>query len=499
MATMEKRRIIPLTQRSTDIVVLGASGFTGKLISKHLTLDAPQYLKWSISGRSTEKLNSLLATLELLPTTTTRNLPKIQSFEEIDLDTIVGDTRVVISTIGPYALFGEKFLKSCVENGTAWLDLAGEIPWYGDMLQKYETLARETGAVIIPTAGFDSIPSDLSALTIRLLAHSHNTHLTRVSNILESLAGAISNGSYTSIMSIFDVYPQTVLNFLKNPYVLAKPTLSDQEAEQLHPQRTGVDVRKIKDKGMVFANKKRVRDAKQIDAKGGALASMGMIEGINRAVVMRTHALSAATYSTLDPLTQLPPPEFDYREFFLLPPSRIPGKARATAYCTSFLMNKVIPSMMSNTPLRRGMKKMVDKFVPPGTGPSEKLQAEGYWRYRCVGDTEDGRQAWACMQGWKDVGYGWTSICIAETAIYLAGMLKGGDLGSEVKDWEDLSLLKSIGSNVGDLLFGEQEGGVVEGQEENRGGFWTPASLGVGFLRYMVGRKVIDVDVGWAK
>jgi short subunit dehydrogenase-like uncharacterized protein len=145
MAELQKP-ITPHALRTQDITVFGATGFTGQLISKHLAKDAPHALKWAIAGRSTEKLNKLLDTLKAIPDAT--NLPEVHSLADNDLDEVVSSSRVVISTIGPYTLHGEKFLKACIENGTSWVDLTGEIPWVSDMISKYETLARKTGAVV---------------------------------------------------------------------------------------------------------------------------------------------------------------------------------------------------------------------------------------------------------------------------------------------------------------------------------------------------------------
>ncbi|RPA76604.1 hypothetical protein BJ508DRAFT_379373 [Ascobolus immersus RN42] len=395
----EKVHITPLAERPIDIILLGATGFTGQIIAKHLALNAPLSLKWSISGRSTTKLAALFSSLKAEPAAV--NLPSLAPLDSTSLTTLVSTARVAICTIGPATLHAEPFLRACVEAGTAWLDLNGEMPWYAEMLRKYDSLARQTGAIIIPTCGFDSIPSDLTTLTLRLHAHSTSptTPLTRVSTILESLKGSISNGSYSSILSIFDAFPNP-LDFLHKPYILSSPTLTSEQTSSLHPQRTGISVQKITDPDLIFANKTRTQDSPQLDAKGGALASMGMIEGINRSVVLRTSALS-----TLHP-TSLPQPEFDYREYLLTPPSRCPGKAKATAYATSFFVHRVIPRLMSTRFTRRLMQKGVNKFQPPGTGPSDSMQEEGYWRYRSVGETEGGKGRGVWMDWRRGCGGG---------------------------------------------------------------------------------------------
>lgn len=151
-----QRQFTPLATRPHDIVLLGATGFTGTLIAHHLTTHGPTSLSWTISGRSSSKLNALFEDLKALPGTL--NLPTVQSLEDEDLSEMVEKARVAICTIGPYTLHGERFLKACVEKGTSWVDLTGETPWIESMIGKYESLAKQTGSIVsfLPTAFLNS-------------------------------------------------------------------------------------------------------------------------------------------------------------------------------------------------------------------------------------------------------------------------------------------------------------------------------------------------------
>lgn len=136
----------PLDSRTYDLVVFGATGFTGTLIAKHLAVAAPLNVKWAIVGRTAAKLETLKKEIADLPELT--NDPDVISFADRSAKDVTNDTRVILSVIGPSTLHAEQFLSLAVEAGTAWVDLNGETAWLKEMIHKYGKQAKETGAVV---------------------------------------------------------------------------------------------------------------------------------------------------------------------------------------------------------------------------------------------------------------------------------------------------------------------------------------------------------------
>jgi short subunit dehydrogenase-like uncharacterized protein len=148
--------------RAFDLLVYGATGFTGTLVARYLAFRAPATLRWGVAGRNRAALETLVRRLE-------GKHPDWRG--KIGVVVGAGDTarevaraaNVVITTAGPYTLHGEPMLAACVEEGTAYCDLTGETPWAAAMISRYEARARETGSVVVHQCGYDSIPLDMGA------------------------------------------------------------------------------------------------------------------------------------------------------------------------------------------------------------------------------------------------------------------------------------------------------------------------------------------------
>src|SRR6056297_1752395 len=144
-----------------DLVVFGATSFVGQILTRYLleTYGVGQSVKWAIAGRSESKLNALKSELG----NNAKELPVIlaDASDEAALKSMCEQTRVIISTVGPYALYGEPLVQACVRSGTDYCDLTGEVQWIGKMVQRYEEEAKASGARIVHCYGFDSIPSDM--------------------------------------------------------------------------------------------------------------------------------------------------------------------------------------------------------------------------------------------------------------------------------------------------------------------------------------------------
>ena len=156
-----------MENKKFDIIIFGATSFVGQIMTKYFADNIKDfsYLSWAIAGRSQKKLNALRSSLgEAFD-----NLPIIvcDAFDPAKLDDLTKSTKVVASTVGPYALYGEELVKSCAHNGTDYCDLCGEAYWIKDMIQKYNNDAIRSGARIVNCCGFDSIPSDLGVFVLQ--------------------------------------------------------------------------------------------------------------------------------------------------------------------------------------------------------------------------------------------------------------------------------------------------------------------------------------------
>mgnify|MGYP003626107351 CR=1 FL=1 len=144
-----------------DVIVFGATSFVGQILVQYLTDNFNQLnketLNWAIAGRSQSKLDKVKALVKQPEITTI----VADAQDEAAINAMCSQAKVIISTVGPYALYGETLVKVCVETGTDYCDLTGEVQWIDRMLKKYETTAKASGAHIVHCSGFDSIPSDM--------------------------------------------------------------------------------------------------------------------------------------------------------------------------------------------------------------------------------------------------------------------------------------------------------------------------------------------------
>lgn len=195
------------SSREYDIVLFGASGYTGLYTAEHITTSLPTNLKWAIAGRSADKLNKIAQDLKKLHAD--RAAPAIETVQlnASELSAIAKRTKVFVNCVGPFALYGEPVVRACAENGTHYIDVTGEIPWVGEMVKKYHDKAKSTGAIIIPQSGVESAPADLMAyLLAQQVSSSTSAHTAEIVFSLHNLKGAPSGGTLASLLSIFDKY-----------------------------------------------------------------------------------------------------------------------------------------------------------------------------------------------------------------------------------------------------------------------------------------------------
>jgi short subunit dehydrogenase-like uncharacterized protein len=371
-----------MTTPPHDLVAFGATSFVGKILCRYLweAFGAQGEVKWAAAGRSKAKLEELRASLGaeagMLP------LIVADAGDEASLRELCTSARVVVSTVGPYALYGEPLVKACAESGTDYCDLSGEVQWIRRMVQRYEATARKSGARIVHCCGFDSIPSDLGVHFLQRQAMKRlGAPCTRVKMRVKVMRGEVSGGTVASLM-----------NVIKE--AAADPSLRKELADpySLCPAGSAPKVRQP-----------NVRSA-EFDVDFGAWVAPFVMSGINTRIVHRTNALAEHAYGA----------DFTYDEAMLMGRG-LKGRFAATAMAAGlagFMLAGAIP------PARAVLERFV--LPKPGEGPSPEAQRKGFFDLRFLGTTADGRQIRTKVTGDRDPGYGSTGKMLGQAAAGLA-------------------------------------------------------------------------------
>ena len=368
--------------REFDVVVYGATGFTGTLVAEYLLrqygLDGN--LKWSIAGRSANKLEAIKASLG--ETATDLEVIVADSRDPSALAALAARTRVVLTTVGPYALYGSDLVAACVEAGTDYCDLAGEVQWIRRMVDTYHERALQTGARIVHCCGFDSIPMDMGVYFLQQVAKEQfGGYCQSISLFVKATKGTASGGTIASMMNIIEEAKKdrSIARMMANPYAL------NPEGEREGPDE---------------------RDQQKVihDKDTGCWTAPFVMAGVNTRVVRRSHALAGYPYGR----------DFRYREAVLT------GKG-VGGWLKGTMMTLALGALVVGISFG-GTRKLLQKFVlpKPGEGPSPELQRSGFFNLMQIGKLEDGRILRTRITGDQDPGYGSTSKMLAEAAICLA-------------------------------------------------------------------------------
>lgn len=208
--------------RQYDVVVFGASGYTGKFTAQHIATHLPTDLKWAVAGRSKDKLEEVVA--ECHKWNPDRLQPGIEvcNLNDTDLAALAKKTFILITTVGPYGKLGEHAFKACAENGTHYLDVTGEVPFVARMINKYEDAAKASGALLFPQIGIESAPSDLVTWSLASLIRSEFKAKTReVVVSLYNIKGAPSGGTLATALSLLDNFTLSELRTSFQPFALS--------------------------------------------------------------------------------------------------------------------------------------------------------------------------------------------------------------------------------------------------------------------------------------
>ena len=359
--------------REYDIIIWGASGFTGRLVAEYLYKNYnAKDLNWAIAGRDELKLSSIRE--KFLDNT----IPIVlaDSFNENSLNDIVKKTKVVCSTVGPYAKYGSLLVKSCVKNKTHYCDLAGEAQWIRKMIDLYHKEAITNQVKIVNSCGFDSIPSDMGVYFIYKNILKKNLSIKmRVTGA----KGGYSGGTYASMQNIIKEASinKEIRRNLTNPY-------------GLNPigEQSGMDKSDLR--SVIY------------DSKIKTWISPFLMAGINTKIVRRSNALSNYNYGK----------EFKYDEA-VMAGSGFKGRLNGIILSIPLIFLAAKPGSLFN--------KIFNFFSPkPGEGPNKKERESGYFNLRFFVFQEKSDTAIFKVTGDRDPGYGSTSKMLAESAICLA-------------------------------------------------------------------------------
>lgn len=371
-----------------QLVVYGATSFVGQLLTRYLvqTYGVNEQLHWAIAGRSASKLNELKQNLGLGASQLATIIADAQ--DESALKAMCQQTKVVVSTVGPYALYGSTLVKVCATLGTDYCDLTGEPQWIARMIEQYESTAQASGARIVHCCGFDSIPSDLGTFYLQQQAQQRlGQTCSQVKLRVKAIRGGFSGGTVASMMELFSELSKnpSLRKVMANPYALCPP--SNQQ--------------KPKQPNLQFA---------QYDKDAGAWSAPFVMAGINTKVVHRSNALSNYAYGT----------QFIYDETMLTGKGLIAGAVAvgASVGLAGFVAAAVIP------PTRRILQKIVPQA---GEGPTPKQQEQGFYDIRLIGLTDNGQRLTAKVTGDRDPGYGSTAKMLGEAAVCLATDISKND------------------------------------------------------------------------
>lgn len=364
--------------RRLDLVVFGATSFVGQILCRYLVerhgTDGP--LRWAIAGRSAAKLDEIAVE-------TGADVERIvaDAADPAAMAELAADARVVVSTVGPFALYGSPLVAAVAAAGTDYCDLTGEPQWMRRMIDAHQATAEASGARIVHTCGFDSIPSDLGVWFTQQRAQERlGAPCTRIDMAVAAMRGGASGGTIASMLNLVDeaAHDKALRALLADPYALAPADL-----------RTGPPQPEVT---------RPTRDA----ATGQWLAPFVMA-AINTRVVHRTHALLGRPWG----------PDFRYREAMAMGTGPV-GAAKAAAVAGGMAAGLGLGAI---GPVRNAAARYV--LPKPGEGPSPTAQAKGFWDVRFRGTTEQGRTIETKVTGDRDPGYGSTAKMLGEAAAAL--------------------------------------------------------------------------------
>ncbi|PHQ39160.1 oxidoreductase [Halorubrum persicum] len=405
---------MPNADRTHDIVVWGATGVAGRFVAEYLTERyAPDDLSIAVGGRNRERLDALATDLTAR-SDAWDDVPVVvgDATDPESLRAIARDTRVVCTTVGPYTTYGTPLVEACVETGTDYCDLTGEVNWVREIIDRFHDAAVDADARIVHSCGFDSVPADLGTLLAQsFAAETFGAPCQTVRIYLEGGSGSVSGGTMASFGELFEAADTDPLarQALRNPYSLAPPG-----------ERSGVDP----------GEQRRPRR----DALRSAWTAPSPMAAVNERVVRRSNALLAYPWGREFRCTEVVPTG-----------NGVAGAATAGLVAAGL---GAFTAAMSVAPLRSAIRRYA--FPDPGEGPTREEADAGHFLIRVLGQgvAADGPSTVEAEFGAdRDPGYGATARMLGESAVCLAT----GDVDSPL-DGGVLTPASGIGLPLADRL-----------------------------------------------
>jgi len=365
--------------REFDIIIWGASGFTGRLVALYLfdKYGATGDLKWAMGGRNLTKLEKVREEVA------DKNVPLViaNSNDKVSLLNMVKRTKVICTTVGPYAKYGSNLVEACIKSQIHYCDLAGEVQWMNKMINRHHEAAKVNGSKIVHACGFDSIPSDMGVYFIQKESKAKRGSIAqKIKMRVAAISGGISGGTYASLSQVLEEAQKDkmVYKILTNPYAL-----------------NPIDKQVGKDKS----------DLRSVIFDEASQSWIGpfIMASINTKVVRRSNVLSS----------------YAYGESFRYDEATIFGKGflgRVKGILCSIPIGLIMYAKQGSL-----LKKGLDILFPiPGEGPTKQKMENGFYNLRFYITLEDGSNAFAKVTGDMDPGYGSSSKMLAESAVCLA-------------------------------------------------------------------------------
>lgn len=352
------------TKAEFDIIVYGASGFTGRLVAEYLSKRGIK--RWAMAGRSAAKLAEVR---DLIGAPKDTPLVEADASAPETLTAMCNRARVIITTVGPYQLYGPELVKACAETGTDYVDLCGEPAWMRQMIDAHDETAKKSGARIVFSCGFDSIPFDLGVWFLQQEAIRQNgAPAPRVKGRVRKMQGGASGGTIASLTETMKAAAKdlSIVGLLRSPFALTPGFEGPSQPSGMIPE---------------------------YDSATGTWAAPFVMAPINTKNVHRSNFLLGHPYGA----------DFTYDEMMMTTIGDA-GKAIAEGIATA---------LKSANPFGEGPQPK------PGEGPSAEEREAGFYDVLFIGEYPDGKTIRASVKGDRDPGYGSTSKMIAESALTL--------------------------------------------------------------------------------
>ena len=376
-----------MTEREFDLVLYGATGFAGKLTAQYLA-DAGTTARIALAGRSEDRLRAVREGLG--PAAAQWPLVVADASAPSTLDAMAARTRVVVTTVGPYTRYGVALVAACAAAGTDYADLTGETMFIRDSIDLHHKQAVDTGARIVHSCGFDSVPSDLTVYALyRRAAADGAGDLGDTNFVLRSFAGGVSGGTAASMLEVLQTASENpqARAAMTDPYTLSP----DRGAEPEFGAQSDVRWR---------------RGGEIAPELAGYWTGAFAMAAPNTRIVRRSNALLDYAYGR----------RFEYAEQMSLGRSvAAPVAAAAVTGVNALVLN------LGGRFFNRLPRGLVERLLPaPGTGPDERTRAQGHYRVETYTTTSSGARYVATMAQQGDPGYQATAVLLGECGLALA-------------------------------------------------------------------------------